>query len=213
MPQGPEGFSKRQLFTVGAAVTVLVAVAPYLPEIELSGAKAAACIVAFSVACAAAQALWSRLVPQSAAAALPRAMFVPRPFTEEDLQWYDGQRNSRAARTTRMVAGQEQGPNAHPLPEYDDLVFMAVKGVVYNVAPGWYGPSSAYAAFAGRDSSRQLGKVIVSSAECNADWTLLSGKHKTVLDDWEKRLHSKYVPVGWLVPGSEYFTRTTEFSP
>jgi len=126
-------------------------------------------------------------------------MFEPIPFTFDELKWYDGSRNSRAARLSRGGYKIED-ESKHPLPKYDGLVFVAVKGVVYNVAHEYYGPGAGYSIFSAKDSSRQLGKVIVADTETNADWTTLDAKQLGVLDDWEDRYRSKYAIVGWVVP-------------
>merc|ERR1712000_209203 len=70
-------------------------------------------------------------------------MFTPIPFTFEDLQWYDGSKNSKAARLARGGYKIED-ENKHPLPKYDGLVFLAVKGVVYSVSHDYYGPGAGY---------------------------------------------------------------------
>jgi membrane-associated progesterone receptor component len=114
-------------------------------------------------------------------------IFIPRPFTAEALREYDGIRNT--------------------------LIFVGVKGVVYNVAKEWYGPESAYNAFAGHESSRQLGKTKVGRDEVNADWTTLSSEHLETLNQWEERFVSKYIPVGWFVPTEQYFAKGLEFAP
>lgn len=121
-------------------------------------------------------------------AALPaEKIFIPRPFTAEELRDYDGTRNP--------------------------LIFVGVKGVVYNVAKEWYGPQSSYNAFAGHESSRQLGKTKVGREETNADWTTLSPEHLETLNQWEERFLSKYIPVGWFVPDGAYYTKGQEFTP
>lgn len=162
--------------------------------------------------------------------ALPK-MFVPIPFTEKDLAWYDGVKNSTASRVARgdataaeeydlagtaekLAAAVAGGKTKlkHPLPLYDNLVFVGVKGVVYNVSPEYYGPGAGYSAFAAKDSSRQLGKVIVGSNECNVDWTTMNDKHVKVLGDWEARYRDKYCIAGWIVPEDrEYFTKAKDF--
>ena len=137
-------------------------------------------------------------------------MFTPIPFTFEDLQWYDGSKNSKAARLARGGYKIED-ENKHPLPKYDGLVFLAVKGVVYSVSHDYYGPGAGYSVFSAKDSSRQLGKVIVADTECNADWTTLDEKQRKVLDEWEARYRSKYPIVGWVVPDSKYEERAEKF--
>lgn len=104
-------------------------------------------------------------------------LIVPHGFTLEELEEWDGIRKP--------------------------LAFMGVKGVVYSVSLGFYGKGSPYNAFAGRDSSRHLGKTVVGREEANADWTRLSQSHLAVLQDWEDKLRSKYTPVGWIIDARE----------
>lgn len=119
---------------------------------------------------------------------LPAArIFIPRPYTAEELRKYDGIQNP--------------------------LIFVCVKGIVYNVAKEWYGPESAYNAFAGHESSRQLGKTKVGREETNADWTTLSADHLETLNQWEDRFIAKYIPVGWFVPSEEYHRKGLLFDP
>jgi hypothetical protein len=181
------------------------------------------------IACVAWQFVKLRFV-QEQQPALPK-MFVPVPFTEADLAWYDGAKNSTAARLARGGTTKEDYETAgsaeklaaavargmklrHPLPLYDNLVFVCVKGVVFNVSPDYYGPGAGYSAFAAKDSSRQLGKVVVGTTECNADWTTMNDKHLKVLADWEARYREKYCIAGWLVPEDEsYFSRGAQLDP
>lgn len=114
-------------------------------------------------------------------------IFKPRPFTAEELREYDGSRN--------------------------ELIFVGVKGIIYNVAKEWYGPGCAYNAFAGHESSRQLGKTKVGREETNCDWTTLSQDHLQTLDEWEERFSAKYIPVGWYVPDASYFERAIGLEP
>lgn len=104
-------------------------------------------------------------------------LIVPRGYTLSELEEYDGVRNP--------------------------LIFMGIKGVLYSVAPSFYGKDSPYNAFAGRDSSRHLGKTVVGREEANADWSRLSQGHLSVLQDWEDKLSCKYTPVGWIIDARE----------
>ena len=134
--------------------------------------------------------LWCRyytLSRKSINEELPKAIFIPRPFTKEELAQYDGVSNP--------------------------LIFVGVKGIIYNVAKEWYGPQSSYHAFAGREASRHLGKTVVGREESNCDWTTLSPQHLQVLNEWEERFMIKYVRVGWFVPDEEYVNRARSFAP
>lgn len=101
------------------------------------------------------------------------SVMVPRGFTLEELEEWDGVRKP--------------------------LAFMGIKGVIYSVSLDFYGKGAAYNAFAGRDSSRHLGKTVVGRTEANADWTRLSQGHLGVLQDWDDKLSCKYAPVGWII--------------
>ncbi|AIN96744.1 hypothetical protein LPMP_150200 [Leishmania panamensis] len=114
--------------------------------------------------------------------------FVPRAYTVEELSQFDGKKKPQA--------------------------FMGVKGIIYNVSLEWYGPEGPYSAFAGCDSSRQLGKVIVGRDEINADWTTLSPAHLQTLHEWEERLRSKYSAVGWITdPHKDFVKRAASLAP
>ena len=132
----------------------------------------------------------------------PRA-FTQRAFSKEDLRWYDGVRNTSAA---REAAGNVARAGQHPLPIYDDLVLMSVKGVVYSVSPEWYGPGSCYHAFAGKDCSRHLGKTVVGDDEANLDWTGMAPEFLEVLDDWAAKLSAKYTRGGVFAADDIFFS-------
>lgn len=114
--------------------------------------------------------------------------FIPRAYTIGELAEYDGVKKPYA--------------------------FVGVKGVIYNASMEWYGPEGPYREFAGRDSSRQLGKMKVGREEENADWTTLSPSHLQTLNEWEERLRSKYVAVGWICdPDVNFVQRAAAFDP
>ena len=92
-------------------------------------------------------------------------------------------------------------------------VYMSVKRRVYSVAPNFYGVDGPYACFAAKDSSRNLGKSLVSDTEANADWTTLSEAHIDVLNDWDEKFRMKYETVGWYVPDELYYQRAATFMP
>ncbi|KAK7196563.1 Cytochrome b5-like Heme/Steroid binding domain containing protein [Novymonas esmeraldas] len=115
-------------------------------------------------------------------------VWVPRAYTVEELAQYDGRQKPRA--------------------------FVGVKGIIYDVSLEWYGPDGPYNAFAGCDSSRQLGKVVVGRDEINADWTTLAPNHLQTLHEWEERLRSKYPVVGWITdPGKDFVKRAATLAP
>ncbi|KPI85850.1 hypothetical protein ABL78_5104 [Leptomonas seymouri] len=115
-------------------------------------------------------------------------VYIPRAYTVEELAEYDGRKRPEA--------------------------FVGVKGVVYNASLDWYGPEGPYNAFAGCDSSRQLGKVVVGRDEINADWTTLAPSHLQTLHEWEERLRSKYPAVGWITdPMGDFVKRAASMQP
>ncbi|CCD17220.1 unnamed protein product [Trypanosoma congolense IL3000] len=114
---------------------------------------------------------------------VPTSIFIPRGYTLEELAAYDGVRKPYA--------------------------FIAVRGIIYNCSLDFYGPNAPYNAFAGRDSSRNLGKMEVGQQEANIDWTTLSPLHLKTLFEWETRLRSKYEVVGWVI-APEDFCRSSE---
>ncbi|CCW65473.1 unnamed protein product [Phytomonas sp. EM1] len=117
-----------------------------------------------------------------------KILFIPRAYTVEELAEYDGIRKPYA--------------------------FVGVKGIIYNVALEWYGPGSPYNDFAGRDSSRALGKFKVDRTEANTDWTRLLPKHMKSLNEWEEKFRAKYPVVGWIYdPNGDFVKRSKNFEP
>jgi hypothetical protein len=139
---------------------------------------------------------------------MPERVFTHRKFTTDDLAWYDGVKNTRVNREKLGRA-----PTEHPLPEYDGLIFVGVRGTVYSVSSEWYGPESPYHAFVGRDSSRHLGKVVVGNNEANCDWRTLSKDHLTSLTEWEEKFKYKYQVVGTVEFGDDFETKAAQFEP
>ncbi|GMM30896.1 Dap1 protein [Martiniozyma asiatica (nom. inval.)] len=89
----------------------------------------------------------------------------------------------------------------------DPLIFIAVKGKVYNVSKGrrFYGPSGPYSNFAGHDASRGLAlnsfemDIIKRWDEPIDDLEGLTDKEWEALDGWERMFKNKYALVGELV--------------
>eukprot|EP00658_Telonema_sp_P-2_P051106 TRINITY_DN39130_c0_g1_i1.p1 TRINITY_DN39130_c0_g1~~TRINITY_DN39130_c0_g1_i1.p1 ORF type:complete len:127 (+),score=34.32 TRINITY_DN39130_c0_g1_i1:244-624(+) len=88
---------------------------------------------------------------------LPAAqVFVPRPFTAAELIKYRGQGKPKGGssmpnefeETQKLMASKpiKKGGKQQDEPELaedeSDLIFIGVKGVIYNVSPQWYGPGS-----------------------------------------------------------------------
>jgi len=81
---------------------------------------------------------------------------------------------------------------------------LCLKGTVFDVTPGkgFYGPGGGYAALAGRDASRALAKMDLSSdAVTNARLDDLTAKEKETLESWYTRMKAKYKVVGELKQG------------
>ncbi|WBW75309.1 cytochrome P450 regulator Dap1 [Schizosaccharomyces osmophilus] len=92
------------------------------------------------------------------------------------------------------------------------LVFLAIKGTVYNVTLGskFYGPKGPYSAFGGRDATRGLAKSsfddeFIPSVEADDldDWSDLNDEEKQTLDDWKAFFDQKYPAVGRLISNKE----------
>jgi len=80
-------------------------------------------------------------------------------------------------------------------------VFLALKGDVFDVTPGFafYGPAGAYEVLGGRDASRALGKMdLDKSAVENPHLEDFDEKDHKTLNDWHTRMSSKYTLVGKL---------------
>ena len=77
-------------------------------------------------------------------------------------------------------------------------IYVALKGRVFDVTTGksFYGPSGAYAMFAGKDASRALAKMSKNDEDITPSLDGLSEKEIGVLNDWEKKFEAKYPVVG-----------------
>ncbi|KAM4541507.1 neudesin [Fundulus diaphanus] len=98
-----------------------------------------------------------------------------RLFTEEELQKYDG---------------SEEG----------QPIYMAVKGVVFDVSTGkeFYGKDAPYNALVGKDSSRAVAKMSLSPADLTSDTTDLTEEQLKSLDSiFEGTYKAKYPIVGY----------------
>ncbi|XP_060939070.1 neudesin [Limanda limanda] len=98
-----------------------------------------------------------------------------RLFTEEELRRYDG--------------SEEAQP-----------VYMAVKGVVFDVTRGkeFYGKDAPYNALVGKDSTRAVAKMSLDPADLTSDTSGLSEEQLTSLDSvFEGTYKSKYPIVGY----------------
>lgn len=98
-----------------------------------------------------------------------------RLFTEEELQRYDG---------------TEEG----------QPIYMAVKGVVFDVSKGkeFYGKDAPYNALVGKDSTRAVAKMSLNPADLTSDTTGLTEEQLKSLDvTFEGTYKAKYPIVGY----------------
>uniref|UniRef100_A0A3Q0RV57 Neudesin neurotrophic factor n=1 Tax=Amphilophus citrinellus TaxID=61819 RepID=A0A3Q0RV57_AMPCI len=98
-----------------------------------------------------------------------------RLFTEEELKRYDG--------------GEEGQP-----------IYMAVKGVVFDVTKGkeFYGKDAPYNALVGKDSTRAVAKMSLDPADLTSDTTGLTEEQLKSLDSiFEGTYKAKYPIVGY----------------
>ncbi|XP_006972161.1 neudesin [Peromyscus maniculatus bairdii] len=98
-----------------------------------------------------------------------------RLFTEEELARYGGE-------------------------EEDQPIYLAVKGVVFDVSSGkeFYGRGAPYNALTGKDSTRGVAKMSLDPADLTHDTTGLTAKELETLDDvFSKVYKAKYPIVGY----------------
>ncbi|XP_034523545.1 neudesin [Ailuropoda melanoleuca] len=98
-----------------------------------------------------------------------------RLFTEEELAHYGGE-------------------------EEDQPIYMAVKGVVFDVTSGkeFYGRGAPYNALTGKDSTRGVAKMSLDPADLTHDTTGLTAEELKSLDDvFTKVYKAKYPIVGY----------------
>ncbi|XP_077013887.1 neudesin-like [Tamandua tetradactyla] len=98
-----------------------------------------------------------------------------RLFTEEELARYGGE-------------------------EADQPIYMAVKGVVFDVTSGkeFYGRGAPYNALAGKDATRGVAKMSLQPADLTHDTTGLTAEQLQSLDDvFTKVYKAKYPIVGY----------------
>ena len=72
-----------------------------------------------------------------------------------------------------------------------------VKGKVYDVSgKAAYAPGGQYHVFAGKDASRALAMTSVKSEDVKPEWSDLSDKEKSTLEDWVTYFRKRYNVVG-----------------
>ncbi|XP_078085951.1 neudesin [Mustelus asterias] len=105
----------------------------------------------------------------------PAPQTAVRLFTDSDLAKYNGE-------------------------EKDQPIYMAVKGVVFDVTLGkeFYGKDSPYNALVGKDSTRAVAKMSLESEDLTHDLTGLTEDELKSLDDVFNNLYkTKYPIVGY----------------
>lgn len=75
-------------------------------------------------------------------------------------------------------------PRDFTLDQLRGQTYVAIKGEVFDVSSGPYGPGGAYANFAGHDISRCLAKMSVSDDELDRPYDDLSHGEREALDEW-----------------------------
>ncbi|KAM6220063.1 neudesin [Rhynchocyon petersi] len=117
-------------------------------------------------------------LPTAQAGQMPRPAERGPPvrlFTEEELARFDGE-------------------------EEDQPIYMAVKGVVFDVTSGkeFYGRGAPYNALTGKDSTRGVAKMSLDPADLTHDTTGLTPKELESLDDIFTHVYkAKYPIIGY----------------
>jgi len=90
-----------------------------------------------------------------------------------------------------------------PVGRVDAPIYVGINGKVLDVSYGgkeYYGEGGPYFVFAGIDASRALAKMSFQPDDLTSyDLSDLTPDQKKTLDDWDKRLSSKYPIVGTIV--------------
>ncbi|EIM21903.1 cytochrome b5 [Wallemia mellicola CBS 633.66] len=83
----------------------------------------------------------------------------------------------------------------------DKPIYVAIKGTVFDVTKKkeMYGSGQSYNIFAGKDGSRGLGMSSLNPEDAVSDYSTLSEKELSVLDDWYKFFSKRYNIVGRVV--------------
>ncbi|CCW70083.1 unnamed protein product [Phytomonas sp. Hart1] len=104
---------------------------------------------------------------------------------------------------------------AHFNGEGDTPIYISLKGIIYDCSTGeiFYGENKPYHSFAGKEITRCLAKMLVSSTEANSGWSNLSEKHILTLNTWVEKYESKYPIVGTFQPDPDFESRGKKFDP
>ncbi|XP_060040111.1 neudesin [Erinaceus europaeus] len=84
--------------------------------------------------------------------------------------------------------------------EEDQPIYMAVKGVVFDVTSGkeFYGPGAPYNTLTGKDSTRGVAKMSLDPSDLTHDTTGLTAEELATLEDVFSRVYkAKYPIVGY----------------
>ncbi|EPY23725.1 membrane-associated progesterone binding protein 2 [Strigomonas culicis] len=94
-------------------------------------------------------------------------------------------------------------------------IYVSLKGKVYDCtsAANFYGPGKGYAAFSGKEVSRCLGKMMLTTEEANSSWANLSETNMKTLDEWVAKYEAKYKVVGEFKPDADFEKRGNAFEP
>jgi predicted heme/steroid binding protein len=112
---------------------------------------------------------------------------------------------SRRRYITPLVPVEPRGYTLEELATFNGCqggpIFVGLEGVVFQVAPQFYGPGEAYHMFAGREATRALAKSQLDTDLLNVvDWAAgLTECEKKTLQEWVERFKQKYPVVGWVV--------------
>lgn len=92
-------------------------------------------------------------------------------------------------------------------------IYVSLKGKVYDCtsAANFYGPGKGYSAFAGKEVSRCLGKMMLTTEEANASWVNLTPANMKTLDEWVDKYKAKYKVVGEFKPDEDFEKRGNSF--
>ena len=96
-----------------------------------------------------------------------------------------------------------KGLQVVPEGRVDAPIYVGLQGHIVDVSYGgkeFYGEGGPYFCFAGIDASRALAKMSFKEEDLTStDLSDLTPEQKKTLDDWDKRLSSKYPIVGTII--------------
>ncbi|XP_072313903.1 neudesin [Eucyclogobius newberryi] len=122
------------------------------------------------------------------------ALFLCMTLAEEDVKL----KLKHAPKPVRLITDEEL--KKHDGSEEDLPIYMAVKGVVFDVTKGkeFYGKDAPYNALVGKDSSRAVAKMSLEPDDLTSDTTGLTEEQLQSLDSiFEGTYKAKYPIVGY----------------